>query len=78
VVGGRKDATSGLFFIGVECEGPREVTSVQLEQLQGDHHVTSVSLQEKTESGWRTIASAQPSTGALETIWPTPTPPETP
>jgi len=76
--GGRKDATSGLFFIGVECEGPREVTSVQLEQLQGGHHVTSVSLQEKTESGWRTIAAAQPSKGVLETIWPTPTPPETP
>merc|ERR1712151_33617 len=31
--------------------------------------------QEKAEDGWRTIATSQPSTGVLETIWPMETTP---
>merc|ERR1712151_675430 len=72
--GGRKDS-SDLFFIGIECDSPQQVASIQLQQLDGNHHVTNLDVQEKAEDGWRTIATSQPSTGVLETIWPMETTP---
>lgn len=69
--GGRRGGDDNSFFIGLQCQNPANVTSVQL--AQGDtHYATELSIEclNDTEEKWQVVHSCelQPRAWELETI----------